>query len=103
MNARLIPGLARAAPLGYGLAAALAALTLWGWALDFAWLRDLGAHFPPMPPAASLGMLLLAAGFLAAQRGKRRSACVAAALAGLLAARSFGGFNLHFPVSRRAL
>ena len=102
MNARLIPGLARAAQLGYGLAAALAALTLWGWALDFAWLRDLGAHFPPMPPAASLGMLLLAASFLAAQRGKRRSAYVAAALTGLLAALSLAGFNLDFAVGGRA-
>ena len=93
MNARLTRGLARAAEVAYGLAAALAALTLWGWALDMPSLRDLGAHFPPMPPAAALGTLLLAGSFLAAERGRPRRAYGAAVLTGLIAALALAGLD----------
>src|SRR6478609_1751858 len=92
MHPRLEARLERAARLAYGFAAALAALVLWGWALNLTWLRDLGAHFPPMPPAAALGILLLAAGFLAAERGRTRIACIAAVLAGAIAAFQLAGF-----------
>jgi PAS domain S-box-containing protein len=94
MTTRLIAGLARAALISYGLAAALGALVLWGWALDLAPLRDLGAQFPPMPPAAALGMILLAGSFLGAERGEKRGACAAAAVAALIGALSLAGVPL---------
>src|SRR4051812_20809709 len=94
MNARLTRGLARSAQVAYGLAAALAALTLWGWALDMPSLRDLGAHFPPMPPAAALGTLLLAGSFLAAERGRPQRAYAPAALAALIAALALAGLHI---------
>ncbi|HZM34179.1 MAG TPA: hypothetical protein VFC18_06740 [Burkholderiales bacterium] len=43
------PLLARIASVTYGLVALLAALALWGWVLDVAWLRDLGAQAAPTP------------------------------------------------------
>ncbi len=95
MHPGLIPALFRAAHLAHGVAAALAALVIWGWAFDFPALRDLGAHFPPMPSSAALGTLLLAASFLAAERTRPRSACAAAALAALIAALSLAGFPVE--------
>ena len=96
MNSILRSRLARAAFVAYGLAAALSALVLWGWALGLAPLRDLGAHFPPMPPAAAVGMVLLAGSFLGAERGERRGPYLAAALAALIAALSLAGVPLDF-------
>src|SRR5438105_1434592 len=82
----LIPRLERASQTAYGLVALLGALAIWGWALDIAVLRDLGADFAPMPPAAALAFVLLATSFFAAQRERARSARAAAVLAGTLAA-----------------
>src|SRR5438270_482540 len=42
-SARLASRLSRAADLAFGLVAALGAVTLWGWSLNFARLRDFGA------------------------------------------------------------
>jgi PAS domain S-box-containing protein len=103
MNARLIPALKRASLLACGAAAALAAVTLWGWVLDLAALRDLGAHFPPMPPAGALCALLLAGGFLAAERGRLRSACSAAVVAGLIAALALLGINVDLGFEARLM
>ena len=80
MGGKLLSRLTRVAYAAYGLAAMLAAMALWGWALDVPWLRDLGADFAPMSPSAALAFILLAAGFLAAERGSRRSAIAACAL-----------------------
>jgi hypothetical protein len=95
MDPTLNRALSRAAHFAHGLAAALAAFVMWGWALDLASLRDLGAHFPPMTPGAALGTLLLAASFFAAERRRPRSACAAAALAALVAALSLAGFPVE--------
>src|SRR5262245_50538501 len=94
MNSVLRSGLTRAAFVAYGLAAALSAFVLWGWALGIPSLRDLGAHFPPMPPAAAIGMVLLAGAFLGAERGERRGPWLAAGLAALIAALSLAGVPL---------
>jgi PAS domain S-box-containing protein len=48
-------------------------------------LRDLGADFAPMMPAAALAFMLLACGYLAAERGRRRSAWIASGLVAILA------------------
>src|SRR2546423_7866344 len=82
----LIPRLERTSQTAYGLVALLGAMALWGWALDIAVLRDLGADFAPMSPSAALAFVLLATSFFAAQRARSRSAWVAAALAGTLGA-----------------
>src|SRR5688500_10433431 len=69
------------------VAAAIAAVTLWGWALGAAELRHFGARVVPMPPAGAIGFLLVACSFYAAQKEdarSRRGARVAAALAVLL-------------------
>ena len=63
---------------------ALAAMAIWGWAIDVPVLRDLGADFAPMSPSAAIAFLLLAVTFLAVERGRRRSAWTAAALAAML-------------------
>ena len=66
---------ARRARWRTALAAALAAMALWGWALDLPWLRDLGARLrADAAGGARSRSLLLAAGFLAAERGSRRAA-----------------------------
>src|SRR5262245_47135758 len=101
MHTRLTERLARSARIAYGLAAALGALAVWGWALDLAWLRDLGAHFPPMPPAAALGTVMLGASFVAAGRGRRRAAIAAAAVAGFIAALALAGAPLEFGIRAR--
>ena len=82
---KLLSRLTRGAHAAFGAVAALAALALWGWAIDVPVLRDLGADFAPMSAPAALAFLLLAGSFLAAERGRRRGAYAAAALAALLA------------------
>ncbi len=107
--------LLRLAHYAYGLAAALAAVTLWGWVLDVPRLRDFGAYFHPTPPAVALAFILLAGGFFAAHRarGLSRAAVLACAAAGLLAVLSlvealggvalgmrfafFGAWHRHVP------
>jgi PAS domain S-box-containing protein len=82
----LIPTLARVSRAAYGAVAVLGAAALWGWVIDVPALRDLGADFAPMSPAAALAFLLLAGSFYAARTGRRRTAIAAAAVAGALAA-----------------
>jgi PAS domain S-box-containing protein len=82
----LVPGLARLARAAFGVVAALGAAAIWGWALGVPEMRDLGADFAPMPPAAALALLLLATSFFAAQLGRRASAVAAAALSGAIVA-----------------
>src|SRR3954469_25974282 len=77
--------LARISRAAYGAVAAIGAAALWGWALGVPALRDLGADFAPMVPAAALACLLLAASFFAAQSGRARTGALAAALAALIA------------------
>src|SRR3954452_22789872 len=77
----LVARLARVSRAAYGIVAALGAAAIWGWALGVPWLRDLGADFAPMSPAAALSFVLLATSFFAAERGRRKGAIVAAALA----------------------
>jgi len=84
MSGKYSSQLTRVAHVAYALAAALAAMALWGWALDVQWLRDLGADFAPMSAPAALAFVLLAAGFVAAERGRRRSAIAASALVALI-------------------
>lgn len=84
----LLSRLTRAARFAFGLAAALAAVTLLGWALELPRLRDFGADFAPMPPAAALCILLLACSFFASHEAEprsRRASYAAAVLAGLIA------------------
>src|SRR3954469_6398441 len=82
----LILVLARVSRGAFGVVALLGAAALWGWAIDVPALRDLGADFAPMSPAAALAFVLLAASFYAARTGRRRTAIVAAGVAGALAA-----------------
>ena len=58
---------------------------MWGAAFDLPRLRDLGAGYAPMSPASALAFLMLAASFLAAERGRRAAAVAAAAISALLA------------------
>jgi PAS domain S-box-containing protein len=81
----LVARLARISRAAYGVVAALGALAIWGWALGVPWLRDLGADFAPMSPAAALGFVLLAASYHAAERGRRKGAIATAALASTIA------------------
>jgi PAS domain S-box-containing protein len=100
---KLMARLTRVAHAAFGGVAALAALALWGWALDLPRLRDLGADFAPMSAPAALALLLLVGSFLAAERGRRRSATVAAgitfalALAALL--EEFFGIGLRTSIA----
>src|SRR3954462_5176414 len=82
----LVGRLARVSRAAYGIVAALGAAAIWGWALGVPWLRDLGADFAPMSPAAALSFVLLATSFFAAERGRRKGAIAAAALACTIAA-----------------
>jgi len=84
--ASLIPTLARVSRAAYGIVAVLGAAALWGWAIDVPALRDLGADFAPMSPAAALAFVLLAGSFYAARTGRRRTSIVAACMAGGIAA-----------------
>jgi PAS domain S-box-containing protein len=83
--AKLPARLTRVAYGAFGLVAALAAMALWGWAIHVPWLRDLGADFAPMSAPGALAFLLLAASFLAAERGRRTSAYITAGIAAFLA------------------
>ena len=89
MNAdKLVFGLQRAALGAYGLVAALGAAAIWGWAAGLPRLRDFGADFAPMAPAAALAFLLLACGYLAVERGGargRRTGWIAAAVVAVMA------------------
>src|SRR3954464_5487064 len=82
----LVARLARVSRAAYGIVAALGAAAIWGWALGVPWLRDLGADFAPMSPAAALSFVLLATSFFAAERGRSKGAIAAAALACTIAA-----------------
>src|SRR3954466_12550187 len=82
----LVARLARVSRAAYGIVAALGAAAIWGWALGVPWLRDLGADFAPMSPAAALRFVLLATSFFAAERGRSKGAIAAAALACTIAA-----------------
>src|SRR5207237_374195 len=77
----LLERLARVSRAAFGIVAAFGAAAIWGWVLGVPALRDLGADFAPMSPAAALALVLLATSFFAAERGRPRSARVAAALA----------------------
>jgi len=85
---RVVRGLQRSALVAYGLAAALGALALWGWAAGLPRLRDFGADFAPMGSAAALAFVLLASGYLAVERGgprAQRTAWTASAVVAALA------------------
>ncbi|TMG72846.1 MAG: PAS domain-containing protein, partial [Betaproteobacteria bacterium] len=82
----LVARLGRISRAAYGIVAALGALAIWGWALGVPVLRDLGADFAPMSPAAALAFVLLATSFFAAEAGRRKGALAAAALAAMIAA-----------------
>jgi PAS domain S-box-containing protein len=83
--AKLPARLTRVAYGAFGLVAALAAMALWGWAIHVPWLRHLGADFAPMSAPGALAFVLLAASFLAAERGRRASAYAAASITAALA------------------
>src|SRR5216110_2415441 len=84
-SATLLERLARVSRAAFGAVAALGAAAIWGWVLGVPQLRDLGADFAPMPPAAALALLLIATSFFAAQLGRRRGAVAAAVLASAIA------------------
>src|SRR5438067_12071386 len=77
----LLERLARISRAAFGIVAALGAAAIWGWVIGVPALRDLGADFAPISPAAALALVLLATSFFAVQRGRVKSARVAAALA----------------------
>jgi PAS domain S-box-containing protein len=83
---KLLARLERGAHAAFGAVALLAAMALWGWAAGVHWLRDLGADFAPMSAPAALGFAVLAASFLAAERGRRAAAWTAAAVVAAIAA-----------------
>ena len=90
--------LGRFGDAAFGVVAAIAAITLWGWAIDSPPMRDFGTGYPAMPPAGALAYLLLACSFFAANgRGSRDrfAAFAAAALSGaisLLSLAEHAGF-----------
>ena len=98
MGGKLLSRLTRVAYAAYGLAAMLAAMALWGWAIDVRWLRDLGADFAPMSTSAGLAFILLAAGFVAADRGRRRAAVAACALSAMIAGAALADALLGLPI-----
>src|SRR5262245_18840143 len=101
--AKLLSRMTRSAHAAFGLVAALAALALWGWAVDVPALRDLGADFAPMSAAAAIGFLLLAGSFLAAERSRWRSAYFAAGLGALVAlADHYLGLALRLDIAPAA-
>src|SRR6059058_3901885 len=97
-SATLLERLARVSRAAFGIVAALGAAAIWGWVLGVPALRDLGADFAPMSPAAALALVLLATSFFAAERRRPKSARVAAALAAsigvLTLAETFAGLPL---------
>jgi PAS domain S-box-containing protein len=90
--------LTRIAYAAFGAVAALAAMALWGWAVDVPWLRDIGADFAPMSSAAALAFLLLATSFLAAERRSWRAAAVASGAVAMVAGFALSEVFLHTPV-----
>ena len=98
MSGKFLSQLTRVAHVAYALAAALAAMALWGWALEVQWLRDLGADFAPMSAPDALAFVLLAAGFVAAERGSRRTALAASVLVALIAGAALVEALLRVPV-----
>jgi len=94
----LVPRLARVSRAAYGIVAMFGAAAIWGWVLGVPFLRDFGADYAAMSPAAALSMLLLATSFFAAEAGRPRSAIVAAAavaaIAALTLAETFLGARL---------
>src|SRR5438067_10897729 len=80
-SATLLERLARVSRAAFGVVAALGAAAIWGWVLGVPALRGLGADFALMSPAAALALVLLATSFFAAERGRPKSARLAAALA----------------------
>jgi len=97
-SATLEERLARVSRGAFGIVAALGAAAIWGWALGVAALRDLGADFAPMSPAAALALVLLATSFFAAERGRPGSARVAAALAALIGVLTLAETLVGLPV-----
>ncbi|HEX6530585.1 MAG TPA: PAS domain-containing protein, partial [Burkholderiales bacterium] len=98
---KLLSRLTRVAHAAFGAVAALAALALWGWAIDVPALRDLGADFAPMSAAAALGFVLLAVSFLASERGRWRSAYVAASLSVLISLAALVEHYFALPLNVR--
>jgi len=98
MSGKFLSQLTRVAHLAYALAAALAAMAVWGWALDVQWLRDLGADFAPMSAPAAFAFLLLAAGFSSAERGRRFTALVASIMVALIAGAALAETLAGLPV-----
>jgi PAS domain S-box-containing protein len=93
--------LARASQVANGLVALIGAMALAGWMLGVAPLRDLGADFAPMGPAAAIALLLIAASYACARRGdargqrfSRAAAAAAALIAVLAAAEELAGLRL---------
>src|SRR5437762_10478961 len=85
-SATLLERLARVSRAAFGIVAALGAAAIWGWVLGVPALRDLGADFAPMSPAAALALLLLATSYFASHADRPRSAALAAIAAGAIAA-----------------
>jgi PAS domain S-box-containing protein len=98
MAGKFLSQLTRVAHAAYAIAAALAAMALWGWATDVPWLRDLGADFAPMSASSALAFILLAAGFVGAERGRRGSALAASALSALIAGAALADALLGLPL-----
>ena len=90
--------LLRVAHAAYALVATLAAMALWGWAIDVPWLRDLGADFAPMAVASAIGFVLHAAGFVAAERGARRFSIFMSGLVVLLAGAALADGLFQLPL-----
>ncbi len=78
--------LARIADTAFGLVAAVAALTFWGWAIDWPLLRTFGTEFPAMAPAACAAFMLLACSYFAAERRTPRHSRASYVAAGAAAA-----------------
>jgi PAS domain S-box-containing protein len=97
MGGKLLSRLTGAAHAAFGGVAALAALALWGWASGLDWLRHLGADFAPMSPAAAIGLALLAASFLAAERRRPRASRAASFFAAAIAAGALAESLLALP------
>ena len=95
---KLLSRLTRVAHAAFGAVALLSAMALWGWAIEVPWLRDLGADFAPMSAPGALAYLLIASSFLAAERGRRRSAYFAASLAALMALAALAEHYLSLPL-----
>ena len=97
-SATLEERLARVSRGAFGIVAALGAAAIWGWALGVPALRDLGADFAPMSPAAALALVLLATSFFAAERGRPGSARIAAALGALIGVLTLAETLVGLPV-----